>query len=82
MQRMIFWRHNHASKSTLRLSSWAVLTINSEETQEDVRARMYAIQENELEQLRELTGFLDTEINFVQQYLDVLKEAKTNWIDE
>ncbi|PSR76797.1 hypothetical protein PHLCEN_2v8178 [Hermanssonia centrifuga] len=53
-----------------------------EETTEDVRARMYAIQEDELEQLRELTGFLDMQIHFVEQYLDVLKEAKSSWIDE
>ncbi len=43
---------------------------------------MYAIQEDELEQLRELTGFLDMEIHFVEQYLYVLKEAKSSWIDE
>lgn len=54
----------------------------SEEITEDVRARMLAIQENELEQLRELTGFLDMEIHFVQQYLEVLKETRSDWVDE
>ena len=49
---------------------------------EDVQARMYAIQENELEQLRALTELLEDEMHFVQQYLDVLKEAKSAWIDE
>ncbi|KAI0683951.1 hypothetical protein BC835DRAFT_1466935 [Cytidiella melzeri] len=53
-----------------------------EEITEDVRARMFAIQDNEIDQLRELTSFLDTEIQFVEQYLDVLKEAKSEWIDE
>ena len=43
---------------------------------------MYAIQENEVEQLRSLTDFLEDEMHFVEQYLEVLKEAKTSWIDE
>ena len=54
----------------------------SEDTLEDVRARMFAIQENELDQLRSLTSFLDEETHFVEQYLEVLKEAKSAWIDE
>jgi hypothetical protein len=43
---------------------------------------MIAIQENEIEQLRDLTSFLDAETLFVQQYLDVLKEAKSEWVAE
>lgn len=43
---------------------------------------MYAIQENELDQLRDLTSFLDTEVHFVEQYLEVLKNVKASWIDE
>ena len=43
---------------------------------------MVVIQENEIEQLRDLTAFLDTEIQFVEQYLQVLQEAKSEWIDE
>ena len=43
---------------------------------------MYAIQENELDQLRDLTSFLDTELHFIEQYLQVLREAKANWVDE
>ncbi len=54
----------------------------SEEISEDVRARMVAIQENEIEQLRDLTSFLDMEVQFIEQYLEVLKEAKSEWIDE
>jgi len=51
----------------------------SEETEEDLLAHMHAIQENEHGQLRELTTFLDFEINFVQSYLDVLKDVKADW---
>ncbi|OSX56972.1 hypothetical protein POSPLADRAFT_1186266 [Postia placenta MAD-698-R-SB12] len=53
-----------------------------EETAEDVRARMQAIQENEVAQLRELTAFLDLEIHFVAQYLDVLQDVRSSWVDE
>ncbi|KAJ3540374.1 hypothetical protein NM688_g6235 [Phlebia brevispora] len=53
-----------------------------EEMLEDVRARMYAIQENELDLLRALTAFLNDEVHFVEQYLEVLKEARAGWIDE
>ncbi|KII90187.1 hypothetical protein PLICRDRAFT_53282 [Plicaturopsis crispa FD-325 SS-3] len=56
--------------------------LRYEETSEDVRARMHAIQEKEISQLRELTEFLDVEMNYVQQYLEVLKDAKANWCDE
>lgn len=55
--------------------------ICSEEMAEDVRVRMYAIQENELDLLRALTTSLDDEVHFVEQYLEVLKEAKAAWID-
>ncbi|KIM41972.1 hypothetical protein M413DRAFT_141729 [Hebeloma cylindrosporum] len=50
-----------------------------EETAEDLRAHMHAIQENEHGQHHELATFLDTEINFVQSYLDVLKDLKAEW---
>ena len=56
--------------------------VHSEETSEDVRARMHAIQENEIDQLRELSKFLEMEIKFAEQYLDVLKVVKEDWIDE
>ena len=55
--------------------------LDSEEITEDVRARMLAIQEEELDQLKELTSFLDMETRFVEQYLAVLKEAKSDWLD-
>ena len=54
----------------------------SEESSEDVRARMHAIQENEIDQLRELSRFLEMEIKFSEQYLDVLRGVKEDWIDE
>ncbi|KAG7452760.1 BAR-domain-containing protein [Guyanagaster necrorhizus] len=50
-----------------------------EEAAEDVRAYMHAIQENEIDQLRELTNFLESEVNFVKQYLDVLQETQAEW---
>ncbi|KAI0753691.1 hypothetical protein C8Q74DRAFT_1306365 [Fomes fomentarius] len=53
-----------------------------EETLEDVRTRMYSIQENEITQLQELTGFLDLEITFVQSYLSELQKVKDGWVDE
>ncbi|KAF9791290.1 hypothetical protein BJ322DRAFT_439596 [Thelephora terrestris] len=53
-----------------------------EETSEDVRARMHAIQENEIDQLRELSRFLEMEIRFAEQYLDVLRGVKEDWIDD
>ena len=43
---------------------------------------MYAIQENEVMQLRELTNFLDLEISFVHSYLDELQKVKSGWVDE
>jgi hypothetical protein len=43
---------------------------------------MHAIQENEIDQLRELSRFLEMEIRFAEQYLDVLRGVKEDWIDE
>lgn len=56
--------------------------LRYEETAEDVRSRMQAIQENEIQQLRELTSFLDLELNFAKQYYEVLQDVKANWCDE
>ncbi|KAJ7212419.1 hypothetical protein B0H12DRAFT_1242428 [Mycena haematopus] len=50
-----------------------------EETEEEVEAHMHAIQENEIVQLRELTSFLTLELNFAEQYVEVLKETRANW---
>ena len=43
---------------------------------------MHAIQENEIDQLRELSKFLEMEIRFAEQYLNVLNVVKEDWIDE
>jgi hypothetical protein len=43
---------------------------------------MYAIQENELNQLRDLTAFLDLQFNFYEQAAEVLKDVKEGWHDE
>ena len=43
---------------------------------------MYAIQENELAQLRDLTAFLELELNFYHQAVEVLKDTKEGWHDE
>lgn len=56
--------------------------LRYEETAEDVRFRMQAIQENEIQQLRELTSFLDLKLNFAKQYYEVLQDVKANWCDE
>ncbi|TFK27306.1 ras-domain-containing protein, partial [Coprinopsis marcescibilis] len=52
-----------------------------DETSEDLRAHIHAIQEHEITQQRELTHFLELEINYVQQYLDVLHEVRDEWPD-
>lgn len=56
--------------------------LRYEETAEDVRSRMQAIQDNEIQQLRELTSFLDLELNFAKRYYEVLQDVKANWCDE
>ncbi|GLB44558.1 putative BAR domain containing protein [Lyophyllum shimeji] len=53
-----------------------------EETSDDVQSQMHDIQEKEIVQLRELTAFLNLEIGFVEQYLNVLKDAKDSWYEE
>ncbi|KAI0070675.1 BAR-domain-containing protein [Panus rudis PR-1116 ss-1] len=53
-----------------------------EEASHDVHARMSAIQENEIEQLRSLTQLLQLEVNFIEQYMGVIREVKDGWVDE
>jgi len=43
---------------------------------------MHAIQENEIDQLRELSKFLEMETRFAEQHLEVLRGVKDDWIDE
>ncbi|KAF8654729.1 hypothetical protein AX16_003385 [Volvariella volvacea WC 439] len=52
-----------------------------EDTEEEVRGQMHDIQEEEISQHRQLANLLDIEINFVSQYLEVLKEVKAEWND-
>ena len=58
---------------------YLTVTGYSEEAEEDVRARIDAIQENEIDQLRELTNALDLELDFAEQYLEILKATKVDW---
>ncbi|KAJ3574032.1 hypothetical protein NP233_g2039 [Leucocoprinus birnbaumii] len=53
-----------------------------DETAEDIRAHMEMIRSDDALHLRELTAFLDLEINFAQQYLEVLKDVKADWSSE
>lgn len=53
--------------------------VISDETAEDIRAHMEAIRDDDAFHLRELTAFLDLEMNFAQQYLEVLKDVKSEW---
>ncbi|KAG8927908.1 hypothetical protein FRC02_007603 [Tulasnella sp. 418] len=53
-----------------------------EEASEEVQRRMYDIQDNEIQQLRDLTDFLDLELSFVTQYYDTLLEIRNDWVDE
>jgi len=69
---------NNASAYRIYVSSLTHF-YSSEETAEDLRAHMHAIQENEFSQLKDLGSFLDLEINFVQHYFDVLREVKSEW---
>ncbi|KAI5991256.1 hypothetical protein EDD15DRAFT_2369190 [Pisolithus albus] len=56
--------------------------LQFEETSEDVRSRMYGIQENETQQLHELTMFLDVQLNFAKQCVEVLHDVQDNWCDD
>lgn len=52
-----------------------------DEAEEDLHAYMKVVQDNEIEQQRELGALLDAELNFVQQYVSVLKDVKSDWQD-
>lgn len=43
---------------------------------------MQSLQEDEVVQLRELTAFLNLEINFAEQYLQTLKDTRAEWTTE
>ncbi|KAG8870916.1 hypothetical protein FRB97_009257 [Tulasnella sp. 331] len=53
-----------------------------EETSEQVQARMYDIQDGELQQFRDLTDLLELELSFVSRYQELLTEVRKDWFDE
>ena len=55
------------------------LMPSSDEQAEDLRARIEAIQDREVEQLRDLTGMLDAELAFAEQYAEILRDVKRDW---
>jgi hypothetical protein len=40
---------------------------------------MDAIQHNEIDQIRELGLFLDNELNYAEQYAQILRDVKDSW---
>ncbi|KAL1742058.1 hypothetical protein HDZ31DRAFT_44090 [Schizophyllum fasciatum] len=50
-----------------------------EEAEEDVRAHIHQIQESEASLLREVTVFLDSEIKYVKNWLEILEETREDW---
>jgi hypothetical protein len=40
---------------------------------------MDAIQQNEIDQIRELGLFLDNELNYAEQYAQILRDVKDSW---
>lgn len=53
-----------------------------DEVSDDVQARMFYIQDNEIQQLRDLTTFLDMMLDFTTKCTTTLQEVKDNWIDD
>lgn len=62
--------------------SVTVCSLSSEETSSEVQTRMRRIQANELRQLKDLTGFLDSQIQFTSKCLSELRDAQVDWYDE
>lgn len=51
----------------------------SDEAEADVHSRIEAIQQNEIDQIRELGLFLDNELSYAEQYTQILRDVKDNW---
>jgi SWI/SNF-related matrix-associated actin-dependent regulator of chromatin subfamily D len=51
----------------------------SDEAEADVHSRIKAIQQNEIDQIRELGSFLDNELSYAEQYTQILRDVKDNW---
>ena len=52
---------------------------SSDEAETDVQSRIEAIQQNEIDQIRELGSLLDNELNYAEQYTQILRDVKDNW---
>jgi len=50
-----------------------------DEAEADVHSRIEAIQQNEIDQIRELGSFLDNELSYAEQYTQILRDVKENW---
>jgi hypothetical protein len=53
--------------------------FRSDEAAADVQARIEAIQQNEIDQIRELGTLLDHELNYAEQYAQILRDVKDSW---
>jgi hypothetical protein len=56
-------------------------SLTSEEISESVQIRMHAIQDSEIDQLKELEIFLDLEVRFAERYLEAMRSVKSDWVD-
>jgi hypothetical protein len=52
---------------------------SSDEAEADVQSRIDAIQQNEIDQIREFGLLLDNELNFAEQYAQILRDVKDSW---
>lgn len=52
---------------------------SSDEAEADVQSRIDAIQQNEIDQIREFGLLLDNELNFAEQYAQILLDVKDSW---
>jgi len=54
-------------------------TPPSDEAEADVQSRIDAIQKNEIDQIRDLGLLLDNELNYAEQYAQILRDVKDSW---
>jgi len=54
-------------------------SLSSDEAEADVQSRIEVIQQNEIDQIREMGLFLDNELNYAEQYAQILRDVKDNW---
>ncbi|KAI0297976.1 hypothetical protein BC826DRAFT_139422 [Russula brevipes] len=53
--------------------------LRYDEAEADVQLRIEAIQQNEIDQIRELGLLLDNELSYAEQYAQILRDVKDNW---